>query len=54
MELLEKDYICEGQVNIHYIEIKNQRPALLLIHGQCMCGKDYESVFQELGERYHA
>ncbi|MDD3745094.1 MAG: alpha/beta hydrolase [Anaerostipes sp.] len=53
MELLEKDYICEGQVNIHYIEIKNQRPALLLIHGQCMCSKDYESVFQELGERYH-
>lgn len=57
MKLIEKDYFSKEQFNIHYAEIQSDAPhgtiPLVLIHGQCMCFGDYESVFEALSERYH-
>ncbi|HHZ06975.1 MAG TPA: alpha/beta fold hydrolase [Clostridiales bacterium] len=57
MRLSEKDYLNKEQFHIHYAEIQSDAPhgtiPLVLIHGQCMCFRDYESVFEALSEWYH-
>ena len=53
MKTIEKDYDSEEHIRIHYAEMENDHIPLLLIHGQCMCWRDYERVLDTLGERYH-
>lgn len=38
---------------IHYGETENERPPLLLIHGQMVCWKDYAPLLPELARKWH-
>lgn len=38
---------------INYGEVENDRPALLLIHGQMGSWEDYALVMPELSEKWH-
>ncbi len=53
MTITEKDFYSDKNIRIHYGEAENSKAPLLLIHGQCMCFKDYDSVIDALSEKYH-
>ena len=49
----EKQVILPGGAVINYGEVENDKPALLLIHGQMAAWEDYAVVLQELSENWH-
>lgn len=49
----EKQYSLPNGAVIHYAEGPNNGPALLLIHGQGMSWKDYDTVLPELSTHFH-
>lgn len=52
VSFLQKDYIYENSI-LHYAEVPGKMGTpLVLIHGQCMCGMDYEKVVEKLSDRF--
>ena len=50
--MIQKDYIYLN-AKLHYTLVSgNSSTPLVLIHGQCMCGQDYEKVIEKLRENY--
>lgn len=49
----EKQAALPGGRVINYGEVENDKPALLLIHGQMSVWEDYALVLPALGERWH-
>lgn len=52
IDVIYNDYIYAG-AKLHYGVVPGalDKP-LVLIHGQCMCGLDYEKVFEKLSKKY--
>lgn len=49
---MEKDYIYSN-AKLHYTIVSgNSDEPFVLIHGQCMCGLDYDKVTEKLSEKY--
>ena len=49
----EKQAVLPGGRVINYGEVKNDKPALLLIHGQMSTWEDYAPVMPELSKKWH-
>ena len=50
--MIQKDHIYLN-ARLHYTVVPgNSEAPLVLIHGQCMCGLDYEKVADKLREHY--
>ena len=49
----EKQAVLPGGNVINYGEVKNDKPALLLIHGQMSIWEDYALVLPELSKKWH-
>lgn len=49
----EKQYILDNGNIINYGEVENDKPALLLIHGQMGTWEDYALVLPELSKNWH-
>lgn len=48
-----KDFYTKAGNKIHYRIVRGAGDEpLVLIHGQCMCGQDYESVYEKLSTKY--
>lgn len=53
--MIQSDYLYSGasDAKLHYVLIPGDSDTpLVLIHGQCMCGEDYEKVARKLSENY--
>lgn len=56
---IKKSGVVEKQINlpsggiINYCEIENNKPALLLIHGQGVAWEDYANLLPELSKNWH-
>lgn len=49
----ENDFITATGARLHYLLVgASTLPPLVLIHGQGMCGRDYEPVFADLGKKH--
>lgn len=47
------DFYTKKGYKLHYKIVKDTgKMPLVLIHGQCMCGQDYETVFENLSDKY--
>ena len=49
----EKQITLPNENVINYGEVENDKPALLLIHGQMSTWEDYALVLPELSQRWH-
>ena len=50
--MIQKDHIYLN-AKLHYTVVPgNSETPLVLIHGQCMCGLDYEKVIDKLHAHY--
>ena len=50
---VEKQIALPNGNVINYGEVSNEKPALLLIHGQMSAWEDYALVLPELGKNWH-
>lgn len=50
---VEKQAVLPGGRTINYGEVKNHKPALLLIHGQMGAWQDYANLLPELSKKWH-
>jgi len=50
---IEKQYVLPNGNIINYGEVENDKPALLLIHGQMSTWEDYALVLPELSKNWH-
>lgn len=50
---MEKQYVLPNGNIINYGEVENDKPALLLIHGQMSTWEDYALVLPELSKNWH-
>ena len=50
---VEKQFTLQSGRVINYGEVENDKPPLLLIHGQMSIWQDYALVMPELSEKWH-
>lgn len=52
LKILENTYSGKNGA-LHYLEVKNDKPPLLLIHAQGVCARSFENVMGDLAKIYH-